>query len=57
MRKIIVGAFTSLDGVMQAPGGPQEDPIGGFRFGGWDAPTARPSAPRSPYMSAEAAEN
>ena len=38
MRKIIVGAFTSLDGVMQAPGGPQEDPIGGFRFGGWVAP-------------------
>ena len=34
MRKIIVGAFTSLDGVMQAPGGPQEDPIGGFTFGG-----------------------
>ncbi|HEV7248625.1 MAG TPA: dihydrofolate reductase family protein [Shinella sp.] len=38
MRKIIVGAFVSLDGVMQAPGGPQEDPIGGFRFGGWVAP-------------------
>ncbi|MGD9475946.1 dihydrofolate reductase family protein [Shinella sp. G-2] len=38
MRKIIVGAFTSLDGIMQAPGGPQEDPIGGFRFGGWAAP-------------------
>ena len=38
MRKIIVGAFTSLDGVMQAPGGPQEDPIGGFNFGGWAAP-------------------
>lgn len=38
MRKIIVGAFTSLDGVMQAPGGPEEDPTGGFRFGGWAAP-------------------
>jgi dihydrofolate reductase len=38
MRKIIVGAFVSLDGVMQAPGGPQEDPIGGFTFGGWFAP-------------------
>ncbi|MCR6500186.1 dihydrofolate reductase family protein [Shinella sp. CPCC 101442] len=38
MRKIIVGAFISLDGVMQAPGGPEEDPIGGFRFGGWVAP-------------------
>ena len=38
MRKIIVGAFTSLDGVMQAPGGPDEDPVDGFRFGGWAAP-------------------
>lgn len=38
MRKIIVAAFTSLDGVMQAPGGPDEDPIGGFKFGGWAAP-------------------
>lgn len=38
MRKIIVGAFVSLDGVMQAPGGPEEDPIGGFKFGGWVAP-------------------
>lgn len=38
MRKLIVSAFISLDGVMQAPGGPQEDPIGGFRFGGWVAP-------------------
>lgn len=38
MRKVIVGAFTSLDGVMQAPGGPPEDPTGGFRFGGWIVP-------------------
>src|SRR4051794_22202572 len=38
MRKIIAGAFVSLDGVMQAPGGPEEDPSGGFRFGGWTAP-------------------
>jgi dihydrofolate reductase len=38
MRKIIVATFTSLDGVMQAPGGPQEDPTGGFSFGGWTAP-------------------
>lgn len=38
MRKLIVSAFISLDGVMQAPGGPQEDPVGGFRFGGWVAP-------------------
>lgn len=35
MRKIVVGAFVSLDGVMQAPGGPEEDPTGGFRYGGW----------------------
>ena len=38
MRKIVVGAFVSLDGVMQAPGGPEEDPTGGFRFGGWTVP-------------------
>lgn len=37
MRKIIVGAFVSLDGVMQAPGGPEEDPTGGFELGGWVA--------------------
>jgi dihydrofolate reductase len=38
MRKVIVGAMVSMDGVMQAPGGPQEDPTGGFKFGGWVAP-------------------
>jgi dihydrofolate reductase len=38
MRKIIVGAMVSMDGVMQAPGGPTEDPTGGFRFGGWVMP-------------------
>jgi len=40
MRKVIVGAMVSLDGVMQAPGGPEEDPTGGFEFGGWVAPFA-----------------
>jgi dihydrofolate reductase len=38
MRKVIVGAMISMDGVMQAPGGPDEDPTGGFKFGGWVAP-------------------
>ncbi|MBI5511128.1 MAG: dihydrofolate reductase family protein [Deltaproteobacteria bacterium] len=40
MRKVIVGAFVSMDGVMQAPGGPEEDPTGGFQLGGWVAPHA-----------------
>jgi len=40
MRKVIVGAFVSIDGVMQAPGGPDEDPTGGFQYGGWVAPMA-----------------
>jgi dihydrofolate reductase len=38
MRKIIVGAMVSMDGVMQAPGGPTEDPTKGFKFGGWVVP-------------------
>jgi dihydrofolate reductase len=37
MRKIIVSTFLSLDGVMQAPGGPDEDPTRGFTLGGWSA--------------------
>lgn len=38
MRKIVAGAFVSLDGIMQAPGGPEEDPTGGFEHGGWGVP-------------------
>lgn len=37
MRKIIVLSMISMDGVMQAPGGPQEDTSGGFKYGGWTA--------------------
>lgn len=37
MRKIIVLSFITLDGVMQAPGGPEEDPSNGFNYGGWTA--------------------
>ncbi len=38
MRNIIVLSFISLDGVMQAPGGPEEDPSGNFKLGGWTVP-------------------
>jgi dihydrofolate reductase len=40
MRRVIIGAFVSMDGVMQAPGGPHEDPTKGFKYGGWVFPLA-----------------
>jgi len=38
MRKLVINTFMSLDGVMQSPGGPEEDPTGGFGHGGWGVP-------------------
>ncbi|MBL8549796.1 MAG: dihydrofolate reductase [Hyphomonadaceae bacterium] len=38
MRKVILGSFVSVDGIMQAPGGPEEDASGGFKYGGWVFP-------------------
>jgi dihydrofolate reductase len=43
MRKLVVSVFSSLDGVVQAPGGPNEDVSGEFRFGGWIVPYADPA--------------
>ncbi|GAA4287516.1 dihydrofolate reductase family protein [Georgenia daeguensis] len=42
MRKLVMAGFVSLDGVMQAPGGPEEDTEGGFPYGGWQFPFADP---------------
>ncbi len=44
MRKIVVLSFITLDGVMQAPGGPDEDTTSGFKFGGWQAPYVNAAA-------------
>src|SRR5437762_13072447 len=46
MRKITVLSMITLDGVMQAPGGPEEDVSGGFNYGGWTAPYSLDEAGR-----------
>ena len=55
MRKLTGAVFQSLDGVMQAPGGPEEDPAGGFKFGGWSFPFFDESAnePMGKLLGAE----
>ena len=45
--RIIIDLFSTLDGVAQAPGGPEEDPSGGFPFGGWQAPLPSEAVGRS----------
>jgi dihydrofolate reductase len=51
MRKIIVQEFITLDGVMQAPGGPDEDKKSGFKYGGWTAPYFHDADPaRADFM-------
>ncbi len=51
MRKIIVQEFITLDGVMQAPGGPEEDTSSNFKYGGWTAPYfAKVDAEASDFM-------
>ncbi len=45
MRRLIVSAFQSLDGIMQAPGGPDEDTTGGFAHGGWMFPHGDDATP------------
>lgn len=42
--RVVVSEFISLDGIAQAPGGPQEDTSGGFRYGGWSIPFFDPAA-------------
>src|SRR3954465_10648165 len=53
MRKIIVQEFITLDGVMQAPGGPDEDTSSGFKYGGWTAPYYREADAEADEFMAE----
>lgn len=46
MGELVITTFLSLDGIMQAPGGPQEDVSGGFKHGGWIAPFSDPDGGR-----------
>ena len=48
MRKLIVAVMISLDGVIQAPGGPGEDRSSGFALGGWACARSAPRSPRRP---------
>jgi len=56
MRKIIVLSFVTLDGVMQAPGGPEEDTSGGFKYGGWSAPYADEASGKAMQKQMEATD-
>ena len=53
MRKLTGAAFISLDGVMQAPGGPEEDPTSDFRLGGWVQPLWDDMAPFEQVITGE----
>ena len=55
MRKIIVLEHISFDGVIQAPGGPDEDTSGGFAFGGWIRAIFRPDSWNDPEKADEPA--